>query len=172
MTTDNWHRPYTQQELNVVCPSYLDKQRMKQDFTNLVAKNVTERFQPNLLNYRPASKEQIKEWSTWIYPEALTKVINTENKIKQEHSSEKFDPFIEEAKVANMFEPTRTNYMKTTRFQAYLLYGKEQHELFYIYNKSKLDDDLHNLYLHIRKHGKIIQHELPKQPIIPKKEED
>jgi hypothetical protein len=170
---DNWHRNYTQEELKIVYPTYLDKQKYKEDFENIVATNVIERFRKSdLLNYNPATKEQLKEWSTWNFPDVLENINNTEAKLKQEWSTEKWDPFVEEEKVANMFQPARQRYMNSDRYKAYILYGKEQYNLLDAYNKSKTHNNLKDLYIHIWKHGKIIQTEIPPCPIIKNIDKD
>lgn len=167
----DWHRSYTKEELEIVYPA--NKEERLEEFESLVQKEVNKRFQNlNSKEFTPATKEQIEEWKSWVTSESIEKTEKYINTLKQKWVTEKWDPFKEERKIANMFEKDKQRYMNSDRFKAYKLYGKEQYDLYNIYEKEYLAEDLKTLHIHIQKHGKIIQYELPPCPIITKEKED
>lgn len=147
---------YTPSELAQI---FLDKEEIEkivQDIQNIADYNTKNRFILNM-NSIPASKSQLKEWSSWKFSSnAYQKALDEEEKIKNEWRNERWNPSKEEFFLASSFETNKQKYMSTTRYKAYILYGREQRKLLYNYNKTKSDEDIDILIKHVSQHGQFI----------------
>ncbi len=160
---------YTQKQLDDLMDSKYNIDVIEQ-IQNIANYNTANRFILNT-KCKPATKEHLKEWSSWTFsPNAYQKALDDERKIKDEWRNERWNPLKEEIFLASSFEPNKQKYMATSRYKAYILYGKEQHKLLYNYEKSKSNDDVDLILKHINQHGQFIKN-VPVKEILDEDEE-
>lgn len=102
--------------------------------------------------FKPATKEQIEEWKSWITESA----VNNYTKMVKKFEKEKWDINAERYKIISMFEWQRKKYMSSERYMAFCYYAKKQYELLNKFRSSNDELDYEVLMEHIKNHGRLI----------------
>lgn len=114
----------------------------------------------DMAGFKPASREQIAEWTTWL---SSSDAIEAEKTVAEQTDAAmrtwrdyKFDPVTMENHIGSMWPAEQKKYKLGPMWTAYDTYGKEQYELLKTYGSVKDETTYNNLMKHIRDHGNII----------------
>lgn len=136
------------------------------------------RFEPRPIDagFRPATKEQIEEWASWLStPEAAAaaeRVDSLEASAVAAYNNYKFSVKDMEMYVNNMYPDSKSTFLSGRMWLAYTFYAKEQRELLNAYDSATINiktDEAYDkaekahkaLLQHVNTHGQLIR-ELPK----------
>lgn len=127
-----------------------------------------EHFQTNkdlMDGFKPASREQLKEWATWLETPSATQAFKRlaaeESEIMKTWDNHKWDVVYMEQRYNNMWPKQRSLFEKSAEWKAYMMFGKQQYKLLETYNNTdklskECEEVFNQLTSHIDKHGQII----------------